>query len=183
MSVDPPIRAMESVSCARWPIRSLIAPSARPPIGRAKNQSRRLRTLATAEHRHSIGERTDVRLQNSLTPRVEPLKDVADQPGERRAKSRLMRRGNRLHQWYFAAVSGHVTSHAFWVGSFFAWGISEPHKIWAGLSRRPLCEENSATEIAATGKSGYAIGGTESQRLNGHGGLATAGSDETAAVA
>jgi len=42
---------------------------------------------------------------------------------------------------------------------------------------------NLATKIASTGKRGYAISGTVSQRLNGHGRLAAAGSDETAAVA
>jgi hypothetical protein len=43
--------------------------------------------------------------------------------------------------------------------------------------------ENLAIEIAATGERSYAIGGTVGQRLNGHGGLAPAGSDETVAVA
>jgi hypothetical protein len=89
------------------------------------------------------------------------------------AQGGVARDGARSVQDLRHAIGRHVDLS----GQFFS-------QIWStGLSGRPLCEENSATEIAATGKSGYAIGGTESQRLNGHGGLATAGSDETAAVA
>src|SRR5882672_2141799 len=51
------------------------------------------------------------------------------------------------------------------------------------LRHRPSCGEDSATEIAVTGKSSYAIGGTVGQRLNGHGRLGPPRSDQAAAVA
>src|SRR6185437_7716801 len=41
---------------------------------------------------------------------------------------------------------------------------------------------SSGREIAAFGECGNAVGGAESQRLDGHGGLAAAGRDQTAAV-
>src|SRR5258708_3665828 len=43
--------------------------------------------------------------------------------------------------------------------------------------------KKSGVEVAAPGESGDAVGGAIGQGLNGHGGLATAGSDEAAAVA
>ena len=100
-SVAAPMRATESVSRVRRPMRSPMTPKATLPIGRATNPSANTvnaRQLLSCCARLRKELTADVSGKVAVDREVEPLDYVANQSGERRPGCRLTRGDHALGQ-------------------------------------------------------------------------------------